>query len=458
MSQGSLLSRSTFPPTLLMTPNWAVRLVATAACRTPPRQLSPFRARIRSYSASTPTTTPESQAWKNGPLTGVKVLDLSRVLAASFCTQILADYGAEVIKVEDVGKGEGTQWKSGLGPMSNYFVAVNRNKRSICLNLKDERGKEAFLELVKGADVLVENMRPGVMEKLGIDYGVVRKLNPGIIYASVSGYGPTGPYALRAGYDIIAGAEGGMLHLTGERNGPPVRPGLGLTDMCTGLFMHGAIIAALYTRLHTGRGQKLDGSLFETQIALLTNVASTWLNAGKEAERWGSQHPTIVPYDAFKSKDLYFVCGATNDKQFRILCDVLDLKRLPEDPRFATNAARVKHRDDLTPLLKATFAGKTTDEWMQIFEGSGLPYAPINTMARVFSHPQTHAREMVHEMKFDGAISGTVSVLGSAVKFSETPPTIRRQPPLLGEHSREILQEIGYTGERIAELVDQKVI
>lgn len=405
-----------------MTPNCAVRLFSAAVSRTPRGEPSLCRAIIRSYSTSTSTTTPEFEAWKNGPLTGVKILDLSRVLAAPLCTQILADYGADVIKVEDVGKGddtrhwraagEATQWKSDLGPMSNYFVAVNRNKRSICLNLKHERGKEAFLELVKGADVLVENMRPGVMEKLGIDYDVVQRLNPGIIYASVSGYGPTGPYARRAGYDMIAGAEGGMLHLTGESNGPPVRPGLGLTDMCTGLFMHGAIMAALYTRLHTGRGQKLDGSLFETQVALLTNVASTWLNAGKEAERWGAQHPTIVPYDAFRSKDLYFVCGAANDNQFRILCDVLDLKRLPEDPRFATNADRVKHRDDLAPLLKAAFAEKTTDEWMQIFEGSGLPYAPINTMARVFSHPQTHARGMVHEMKFEGARSGRVSVLG----------------------------------------------
>lgn len=344
-------------------------------------------------------------AGENGPLTGVKILDLSRVLAAPLCTQILADYGAEVIKVEDVGRGDDTRywrtagedshWKPGVGPISNYFASVNRNKRSICLDLKQPQGKEAFMELVKDADVLVENMRPGATEKLGVDYKTVSAINPGIIYASVSGYGPTGPFAKRAGYDMIAGAEAGILHLTGERNGPPVRPGLGLTDMCTGLFTHGAIVSALYARAATGRGQKIDASLFESQIALLTNVALTWLNTGVEAERWGTQHPSVVPYDAFKSKDLYFVCGATNDKQFKTLCEILNLPTLPDDPRFVTNAVRVENRAELFPLLNEAFAQKTTDEWTSAFEGSGMPYAAINNMERVFNHPQTHARDMV---------------------------------------------------------------
>lgn len=440
---------------------------------------------VRSYATNTRSPDP----CVNGPLTGVKILDLSRVLAAPFCTQILADYGAEVIKVEDVGKGDDTRhwktkgedanWKPDIGPMSNYFAAVNRNKRSICLNLKHDEGKAAFLKLAKDADVLVENMRPGVMEKLGIDYQTVSKINPGIIYASVSGYGPSGPYARRAGYDMIAGAEAGLLHLTGERNGPPVRPGLGLTDMCTGLFTHGAILAALHARSLTGRGQKVDASLFESQIALLTNVASSWLNLGQETERWGTQHPSVVPYDAFKSKDLYFVCGATNDKQFKILCDLLGLSDLPNEPRFATNAARVVHRDELFPLLNEAFAQKTTEEWVEAFEGSGMPYAPINTMEKVFEHPQTHARDMVHKIKLNATNSGSLSVLGespfglfiakygeadvnvnqgSAVKFSETKPTIRRQPPLLGEHSSEILKELGYEEEKIKELANQAVI
>ncbi|KAI1630521.1 CoA-transferase family III domain-containing protein [Exophiala viscosa] len=414
------------------------------------------------------TSPSKSQACANGPLTGVKILDMSRVLAAPFCTQILADYGADVIKVEDVAKGDDTrhwkvkgedaQWKPGSGPMSNYFASVNRNKRSICLNLKHEQGREAFIRLAKDADVVVENMRPGVTEKLGIDYKTISKVNPAIIYASVSGYGPSGPMAKRAGYDMIAGAEAGLLHLTGERNGPPVRPGLGLTDMCTGLFTHGAIIAALHARTLTGRGQKIDASLFESQIALLTNVASTWLNMGQEAERWGTQHPSVVPYDAFKSKDLYFVVGATNDKQFRALCMLLGLSDLPDDPRFNTNADRVEHRDELFPLLNKAFAEKTTDEWVQVFEGSGMPYAPINTMAKVFSHPQTDARNMVQQIPLDAAKSGTISILGSAVKFSDTQPTIRRQPPLLGEHSKEILREVGYSEETIADFAKQAVI
>lgn len=355
----------------------------------------------------------------------MKILDLSRVLAAPLCTQILGDYGAEIIKVEDVGRGDDTrywrtkgedqQWKPGVGPMSNYFSAVNRNKRSISLDLKQPEGKQAFLDLAKDVDVIVENMRPGATQRLGIDYDAVSKINPRIIYASVSGYGASGPFAQRAGYDMIAGAEAGMLHLTGERNGPPVRPGLGITDMSTGLFTHGAIMAGLYARTITGRGQKIEASLFESQVALLTNVASTWLNMGVEAERWGTQHPSVVPYDAFKSKDLYFVCGATNDKQFKILCDRLGLPDLPTDPRFLTNPDRVKHRDELFPLLNDAFATKTTEEWTEAFEGSGMPYAPINTMEKVFSHPQTHARHMVHEIELDSTKTGKIQVLG---KFS----------------------------------------
>lgn len=364
------------------------------------------------------------RACQEGPLTGIKILDLSRVLAGPFCTQILGDYGAEIIKVEDVGRGDDTrhwktkgeenQWKDDIGPMSNYFSAVNRNKRSISLDLKQSDGKKIFLDLVKNVDVLIENMRPGATERLGIDYDTVSKVNPGIIYASVSGYGSSGPFAQRAGYDMIAGAEAGMLHLTGERHGPPVRPGLGITDMSTGLFMHGAIMAALYARTVTGRGQKIEASLFESQIALLTNVATTWLNMGQEAQRWGTQHPSVVPYDAFKSKDLYFVCGATNDKQFKILCDILDLPELPNDSRFLTNASRVEYRDQLFPLLNEAFAKKTTEEWTSAFEGSGMPYAPINTMEKVFNHPQTHARDMVYQMELDSTKSGTISILGKS--------------------------------------------
>lgn len=375
------------------------------------------RSHLRWLSNTSPST---SQS--NGPLAGVKILDLSRVLAGPMCSQILADYGADVIKVEDVGRGDDTRhfrakgekngWKEGIGPISNYYASINRNKRSICLDLKQEKGRSILLELAKQTDVVVENYRTGTMEKLKIGYDILSKINPRIIHATMTGYGATGPFAKQAGYDMIVGADAGILHLTGTRNGPPVRPGLGLTDMSTGLFLHGAVLAALYAREKTGRGQKIETSLFEAQVALLINVGMSWLNLGIEAERWGCQHPNVVPYDAFKTKDLYFVCGATNDKQFKILCQLLRLEDLVDDARFKTNSDRVEHRDELFPLLNEVFAQKSTDEWIAAFEGSGMPYAPINTLQRVFDHPQIKARDMVQEMDFEATTSGKIKVIG----------------------------------------------
>jgi succinate---hydroxymethylglutarate CoA-transferase len=217
---------------------------------------------------------------------------------------------------------------------------------------------------------------------------------------------------------MIAGAEAGLLHITGERDGTPVRPGLGLTDMCTGLYIHGAIVAALYSRQQTGRGQKIDASLFETQISLLTNVAMSWLNLGREAERWGTAHPSVVPYDAFKTKDTYFVIGATNDKQFANLCTRLGQPSLAQDPRFVTNGYRVQNREELKALINQLFATKTTQEWIEIFEGSGMPYGPINSMEKVFAHPQTEARDMVEKVVFNAAKAGNIFLLGRLIQFS----------------------------------------
>jgi succinate---hydroxymethylglutarate CoA-transferase len=342
--------------------------------------------------------------------------------------------------------------------MSNYFAAINRNKRAITLNLKHERGKKIFMQLVKEADVLVENYRTGTMEKLGIGFDVLSKENPMLIQASVSGYGPTGPMAKRAGYDMITGAEAGLLHLTGERNGPPVRPGLGIVDMSTGLYTHGAILAALFARERTGRGQKIDSSLFETQVALLTNVAHSWLNLGIEAQRWGTQHPTVVPYDAFKTKDLYIVTGATNDKQFAILTKQLGRPELASDDRFKTNSDRVRNRDELFPIINKLFLQKSTAECLELFEGSGMPYAPINTMERVFDHPQTEAREMVQEIEFEAATKGSLKLLGPAVKFSDTKATIRTRPPLHSEHTEEVLGELGISKEEVGRLREEGTV
>lgn len=272
------------------------------------------------------------------------------------------------------------------------------------------------MELVKQSDVLVENFRTGTLEKLKLGYeDVLKKANPRLIVGSLTGYGASGRDAKKAGYDMIVGADAGLLHLTGPRNGPPVRPGLGLTDMSTGMFLHGAIIAALYAREKTGLGQKIDTSLFEAQVALLINVGMSWLNLGQEGERWGTQHPSVVPYDAFKTKDLYFVCGATNEKQWKTLTELLGVDHLAEDERFKSNADRVEHRDELFPLLNEVFASKSTDEWTAIFKETSMPYAPINNMERVFAHPQTLARDMVQTIDFDAAVSGKLEMIGTCL-------------------------------------------
>ncbi|KAL1889880.1 hypothetical protein Sste5346_008604 [Sporothrix stenoceras] len=348
--------------------------------------------------------------------------------------------------------GEDVAWNSDAGPMSNYFASVNRNKRSITIDLKKEKGREILFRLAKQADVVVENFKPGTMDRLGVGYDKLHAANPAIIYATISGYGPGGPYGSRGGYDPIAAAEAGLLHITGERKGPPVRTGIGMIDMSTGLYIHGAILAALYSRAATGQGQRIDASLFETQISLLTNVGLSWLNLGIEADRWGCQHPSIAPYDAFETKDLYLVCGATNDAQYAKFCKLLRLDDLITDPRFETNPKRAANREELLPYFRKTFKEKTTDEWLAVFDGTGLPFAPINNMQRTFAHPQTAARNMVAERAFDAATSGDIRLIAPPVKFGATPPTIRTNPPRLGEHTEQVLAESGLTAEEIAEL------
>ncbi|KAH7011136.1 CoA-transferase family III domain-containing protein [Ilyonectria destructans] len=441
-----------------------LRLSETAKFRTHATSKNNRLLAARHYSSSLDLDSKDNE----GPLRGLRVLDLSRVLAAPFCTQILADYGADIIKVEAVGKGDDTRhwmmqgetaaWKKEAGPMSNYFSAVNRNKRSMTLDLKHPKGKEIFLGLMRKTDVLIENFKPGTMERLGIGYSKLKDLNPGLIYASISGYGTTGPYANRGGYDPIAGAEAGLLHVTGERKGPPVRPGLGVVDMATGLYLHGAILAALHARERTGKGQRVDGSLLETQISLLTNVGLSWLNLGIEAERWGCQHPSIVPYDAFKTKDLYLVCGATNDSQFAALCKLVGLDSLVQDGRFITNPKRVENRELLGPIFNAVFETKTTAEWVRVFDGKGLPFAPINNIEMAFSHPQVQARDMIAHVPHDATESGHIKLIGPAVKFSETKATIRSLPPRLGEHTDEILAEAGIDQIEIENFRQQGIV
>ncbi|CAK7231718.1 hypothetical protein SCUCBS95973_008013 [Sporothrix curviconia] len=434
-----------------------------------------FSTTRRRYNATAPLTQP------SGALSGVKILDLTRVLAGPFCTQILADYGADVIKVEHPKGGDDTRlwretgeaefWKDGE-KTSLYFNTINRNKKSIAINLKNDKGRELVLRLARQADVVVENFIPGKLDQLGLGYSALKTVNPSVILASISGYGYSGPYAHRAGYDVIGAAEGGLLHITGEADGVPTKPGVGLMDMCTGLYMHGAILAALRQRDITGGrnggvGQHVDTSLFETTVSILANVGMSWINLEKEAQRWGTAHPTIVPYESFPTQDSYFVIGAVNDRQFQLLCRLVgkeaksvggacgdtDIAKLPESPLYVSNTARIQNRVTLHNLLAAQFRTRKTEDWEEIFAGSGLPYGPVNNLQQVFKHPQAVARNMVQEVPQEAAVSGTIKVLGMPVKFSETQPTVRSGPPGLGEHTAQVLSDsLGLSESAIEEL------
>ena len=410
----------------------------------------------------------ETRPTSQGALTGVKVLDFSRILAAPFCSQILADYGADVIKIEQPGQGDETRSWQGQGeqtiwntkdPTSLYFAAINRNKRSLTLDLKKQEAKEIVYELVKTSDVVLENFVPGKADELGIGYDTLAAKNPKIVYASVSGYGSSGPYAQRAGYDAIAAAEGGLMHITGHSNAGPVRPGLGMTDMSTGLYTHGAIMAALFAREKTGLGQHISASLFETQISLLINIGSNWLNRQVDGQRFGAAHPSIVPYNTWRCKDgMWLALAANNQNQFGILCKRIGKPELVQDPLFATNALRVENRKAMDNILDDVFASKSIADWLNTLDGSGLAHGPVNTIEKAFAHPQIQARDMIQDLPWDALASREMKAIGVPVKFSNTPGSVRRHPPGLGEHTEDVLGEIGYDKAKIQKLRDSKVV
>ncbi|KAM5365562.1 hypothetical protein ACJZ2D_010964 [Fusarium nematophilum] len=399
--------------------------------------------RLRRYSSAAATGL---------PLEGVRVLDMTRVLAGPYCTQILGDLGAEVIKIEHPVRGDDTRaWgppyakykdgSSAKGPgESAYFLGANRNKKSLGLSFQHKEGVEVLHKLAAKCDVLVENYLPGTLKKYSMDYETLHKINPGLIYASITGYGQTGPYANRAGYDVMVEAEFGLMHITGERDGPPVKVGVAVTDLTTGLYTSNSIMAALLGRAKSGKGQHIDVALSDCQTATLANIASSCLISGKkDSGRWGTAHPSIVPYKSFETKDGGILFGGGNDRLFGVLCDGLGQTQWKDDARYKTNADRVAHRKDLEAKIEAITKLKTTQEWLEIFEGKGMPYAAINDVQGTLNHEHTKARNMVVEM--DHGECGPIKMVNTPIKLSETPPTIRSVPPTLGQHTNEVLQE-----------------
>jgi len=375
------------------------------------------------------------------PLNGIRVLDLSRVLAGPYCTMVLGDLGADVIKVEspegDETRGWGPPFAEGE---SAYYLCVNRNKRSIVVDFKTDGGRVILHGLIKQSDVLVENFRPGTLARFSLDFESVSVINPNLIYCSITGFGQTGPLHDRPGYDFMIQAMGGLMSITGEPDGEPMKVGVAVADLFAGQNAVIAILAALQARRETGRGQQLDISLFDSQLGMLANVASNYLISGNLPKRYGNAHANIVPYQSFQASDAWFVVAVGNDKQFERLCRVIGKWELADDARFSLNSERVENRDELIAILKPIFLRRTSGEWLSALESVGIPCGPINTLDKVFAEPQVEAREMLIEM--DHPIIGKLSLVGSPLKFSETPVGYKLPPPRLGEHTEEVLKEL----------------
>ena len=393
-------------------------------------------------------------------LEDIKVLDLSRVLAMPYCSMMLGDLGAEIIRVERPGVGDETRhWgPPWAGDQSAYYLCTNRNKKSITIDLKKKDGQEIVCRLAQRSDVLLENFLPGSLAEMGLGYEQIKAVNPGIIYASVTGYGQEGPYRDLPGFDFIIQAQGGVMSIIGDPDGPPMKVGVAIVDITAGLFASSAILAALHYRVKTGIGQYIDIALLDSQVAWLANQASNYLISGRVPRRMGNAHPNIVPYETFKARDgIYIALGVGNDNQWRKFCKLAELEHLMNDPRYATNPKRVENRKELVSFLQGVFLQKTSDEWLKLLGEAEIPSGPINTIDRVLADPQVLAREMVLEMEHPS--TGKYKVIGSPMKLSETPVQYRIPPPLLGEHTAEVLRDIlGYTQAEISRLKEEKVI
>ncbi len=394
----------------------------------------------------------------SGPLAGVRILDLSRILSGPFTTMVFADLGADVIKLENPRTGDDTrEWAPPYqGDQSAYFLSVNRNKRGIAVDLKTARGRDIALRIADRADVVVEDFRPGTAGRLGLGYNDLSARNPQLIYASISGFGQTGPYASEPGYDAIAQALGGLMSVTGEADGAPVRVGNSAADLGASMWAAIGILAALHARHTTGRGEWIDISLLDGQIASLTYLAGGYFASGEVPRRYGSAHPTIVPYQALRTADGHLMVAVGNDTLWQRFATLVGLPELVYDPRFVTNPQRVANRTLLIPLIETALAARSSAAWADELSRAGIPAGAINGIDAALAHPQVQARDMV--LAAEHPTAGTLRMTGSPIKLSRYTATVRRPPPELGEHTDEVLRELGYAAEDIAMLRDEGVV
>ncbi len=393
-----------------------------------------------------------------GPLENLKVLDLTRVLAGPYCTMIFGDLGAEIIKVEVPGRGDDSRQ---FGPYQNgesaYFMSLNRNKHSLTLNLKTEKGKQILKDLVKKVDVLVENFRPGTMEKLGLGYEVLKEINPKLIYAASSGFGHTGPYSKRPAYDGVVQAMGGIMSITGEKGGKPTRVGPSIGDIGAGLFTAIGVLAAIENRHITGKGQKVDVAMLDCQVAMLENAIARYVVTKNVPKPAGNKHTSIVPFEPFDTEDSQIMIAVGNDNLWKKYCDLADLNDIVDDPKFSTNPERNNNYDELRPILDKAMRTKTTSEWQKIFDDAGIPNGPINYIDQVLENEQVKARDMIVDIEHPTA--GKLKMPGVAIKLSETPGAVVSPAPILGQHSEEILKKhLGYDDSTIASLREEGVL
>jgi crotonobetainyl-CoA:carnitine CoA-transferase CaiB-like acyl-CoA transferase len=390
------------------------------------------------------------------PLDGLTVLDLTRVLSGPYCTMLLADMGARVIKIEQPGKGDDTRaWGPPfLQNESAYFLSINRNKESVTLDFKQPEGRALLGQLIARADVLVENFRPGTLDKLGLDYASLAKIHPRLVYCSISGFGHSGPRSKQPGYDAIMQAEGGLMSITGGADAPPVRLGVAIVDIVSGMFAAYGVAMALLARERTGKGQEVDLAMLDATVALLTYQAGNYFASGKVPARLGNRHPSIVPYETFTAADGDFVLAVGNDEQWRTFCAVAGL---PEDERFATNRLRVSGYDALRPFVADQLRTRTRQHWIEALTKAGVPCGSVRNFDELFADPQLDAREMIAMVEH--ATIGPLKALGVPVKLSDTPGSVRTPPPTLGQHTDAVLRDdLGFTADAIAALRRQQVI